>query len=89
LWGVKTGQDGFCAFFEAKGKSCAIHPVKPFSCRSWPYFWALVESREAFLEAQNICPALSSLDYQNFLAGFKLSGRPRPPRGLKKALLGA
>jgi Fe-S-cluster containining protein len=83
-WSVRTGLDGFCAFFDPRSRGCQVQAKKPFSCRSWPFYWALLNSQSGFLEAQNLCPALAGWDYPTFLAAFKATGQKWPPKSLKK-----
>ncbi|MDR2387184.1 MAG: YkgJ family cysteine cluster protein [Deltaproteobacteria bacterium] len=84
LWTIGLGPEGFCLFFDLKEKSCLIHPVKPLSCQSWPFYHWLVTSQAGFLEAQSHCPGLEKLDYQTFSRAFEATGLKRPPRSLKK-----
>ncbi|MDR1111376.1 MAG: YkgJ family cysteine cluster protein [Deltaproteobacteria bacterium] len=88
LWGVKSGQDGFCLFYDPRDKACLIHQAKPLACGAWPFYWTLFKNEGAFAEAQGTCPALAGWDYQSFLSAFGDLGRPMPPKSLKKALDG-
>ena len=55
---VKTGEDGFCIFYDQE-KKCLIHLVKPRSCRLWPFYPALLEDRYAWEEAKGACPGIN------------------------------
>jgi Fe-S-cluster containining protein len=87
LWAVKTGPDGFCLFYDQGSKACRIHPVKPLSCRSWPYYRTILENPGCFSEAKEICEALSDWNHSAFLIAFRALNLPLPPRSLKKASL--
>lgn len=42
---LKDGEDGACAMLLPDGR-CAVHPVKPDKCRSFPYEWTNPDSAE-------------------------------------------
>ncbi len=56
--GIKTGKDGFCIFFDSE-KQCLIHPAKPQRCRKWPFFSAIVKSKDNWDLAKDACPGIN------------------------------
>lgn len=52
---VKTGDDGFCAFYR---KGCSIHPVRPEVCRLWPFFPAILKDKDNWEMAKAACPGI-------------------------------
>ncbi len=55
---LKTGRDGFCAFFSHE-RGCAIHVVRPDVCRAWPYFRGNLVDQVSYALAQDDCPGIS------------------------------
>jgi Fe-S-cluster containining protein len=49
-------QDGVCVFME--DNRCRVHPVKPFICRQWPFFPALLLDPEELEYAKGACPGI-------------------------------
>jgi len=45
-----------CAFLE--GVRCAIHPVKPVQCRTFPFWPDILESRRKWHETGRLCPGI-------------------------------
>src|SRR5215469_10812024 len=45
-----------CPFLESGG--CAIHPVKPTQCRTFPFWPELVENRDEWDRAARFCPGI-------------------------------
>ncbi len=50
-------RDGVCVFLE--DNRCRVHPVKPFICRQWPFFPALLVDAEEFEAAKGACPGIN------------------------------
>lgn len=64
--GIKTGENGFCVFFEA-GKGCAVHPGRPDICRAWPFFRGNLEDPLSLDMARQDCPGISrQVDFKEF-----------------------
>ena len=55
---VKTGEDGFCICYDQE-KKCLIHPVKPRTCRLWPFYPALLNDRNIWEAAKGACPGIN------------------------------
>jgi len=54
--------DGDCVFLERPGDGCtrcAIHPVKPKQCRTWPFWDTNLKSPDRWNEAAKICPGIN------------------------------
>ena len=49
---LKSHPDGACEYLDENG--CAIHPVKPDKCASFPFEWTNPDSND-------VCPALGSI----------------------------
>jgi len=55
-----TGDCCFLRRTEGGKRTCAIYPVRPLQCRTWP-FWSLnLESKKAWAEAAEECPGIST-----------------------------
>jgi Fe-S-cluster containining protein len=52
--------NGDCRFLGEDG--CAIYPVRPRQCRSWPFWFANLRSREAWKSAAQRCPGIGKGD---------------------------
>lgn len=55
--------DGDCVFLERlpNGKSaCAIHPVRPLQCRTWPFWKSNLRSQHAWDRAARNCPGMNT-----------------------------
>jgi Fe-S-cluster containining protein len=87
LWTIGVALNGYCKFFDPNPKACLIHSVKPLSCRLWPFYHLLINSKDGFLEAQTHCPGLNELDYGAFLAAFENSDWKVIPARLRAQLL--
>jgi Fe-S-cluster containining protein len=48
--------NGNCRFLTSRG--CSIYAVRPYQCRSWPFWFANLRSREAWEEAARGCPGI-------------------------------
>jgi Fe-S-cluster containining protein len=68
-YGVVLDEDGQ-AMLEAKDgagcplltadRRCAVHPVKPMQCRTWPFWSEMVEDERAWAAAKAFCPGLDA-----------------------------
>src|SRR5687768_15057287 len=58
---LRDGLGTRCVFLEdgAEGAACAIYPVRPAQCRSWPFWPELLESPEALAAAMRRCPGIT------------------------------
>jgi Fe-S-cluster containining protein len=52
---LDQGPDGFCVFYEGK---CAIHPVKPRMCRTWPYLKSVIVDYSNWQAMGSVCPGI-------------------------------
>lgn len=48
--------DGDCVFFDPDKRGCRVYPARPVQCRTWPFWSDNLESREAWDEAERVCP---------------------------------
>lgn len=54
---LTLGDDGNCIFFD-KIKQCAIHPVKPYMCKAWPFIQTVILHPENWNTMSNSCPGM-------------------------------
>jgi len=43
---------------EATKRGCAIYPVRPLQCRTWPFWDGLLSSRDSWERARRMCPGM-------------------------------
>ena len=56
---LKQGLGSRCVFLEDGAvASCAIHPVRPTRCRTWPYWDELRRDPAALAQALRLCPGM-------------------------------
>jgi uncharacterized protein len=55
---VQTNEDEMCLFF-VRDKGCLVHPVKPRTCRAWPFFRGNLMDESSFEMAREYCPGIS------------------------------
>ena len=56
---LKNGFGSRCVFLsDGAQTSCQIYPVRPATCRAWPYWPELSESPAALAAAQRLCPGI-------------------------------
>jgi len=55
---VQTNNDGQCLFF-IPGRGCTVHPVKPRTCRAWPFFRGNLMDQSSFEMAREYCPGIN------------------------------
>ena len=53
---IRTGTKGACLFLA--GNRCAIHPVKPRTCRVWPFLPGALKEEWGFLSLRQNCPGI-------------------------------
>ena len=69
---IGLDESGRC-LFRQPGGLCLIHPVKPETCRLWPFLSPLLTRESAFQEARCACPGFrDDLTW----AEFKAAGSP-------------
>lgn len=57
---LASGLGGRCVFLEdGRETRCAIHPVRPERCRSWPFWPELRDSPRELEEACRLCPGIA------------------------------
>lgn len=56
---LRTGEDGFCVFFDPQ-KACTVHPAKPDVCRAWPFFRGNLVDASSWELAQDYCAGIKS-----------------------------
>jgi len=62
---LAEGLAGRCVFLrEGRETACAIYPVRPERCRSWPFWPELLASREELREATRLCPGIEPREPQ-------------------------
>jgi Fe-S-cluster containining protein len=56
---LREGLGGRCPFLrDGRSTACAIYPVRPERCRSWPFWPELAESPTELAEAVRLCPGI-------------------------------
>jgi Fe-S-cluster containining protein len=55
---VQTSEDEMCLFF-VPDKGCLVHPVKPRTCRAWPFFRGNLMDESSFEMAREYCPGIN------------------------------
>ena len=56
-WSLRTGNDGYCIFFE---KGCGVHPGRPDICRAWPFFRGNLIDATSWEMIQGYCPGVNA-----------------------------
>jgi Fe-S-cluster containining protein len=62
----QPGKD--CIFLNTDGtgkKTCAIYPVRPLQCRTWPFWKENLRSRLSWAEAQKVCPGIGQSSWHD------------------------
>jgi Fe-S-cluster containining protein len=54
-YSIMETNDGRCIFYE---NGCAIYPVRPVQCRTFPFWFQNVRSEQAWEEASIKCPGI-------------------------------
>lgn len=71
-----TVADGVCVFL-MPGNLCRVHPVKPFICRQWPFFPALLVDPDELEHAKGACPGLNpDCAHEDFVEAALNQGAP-------------
>jgi Fe-S-cluster containining protein len=52
---IKEADDGRCIFFE---NGCAIYPVRPLQCRTFPFWFQNMRSLYAWKGVAAVCPGI-------------------------------
>ncbi len=55
---VRTDEKDTCLFFE-NSRGCLVHPVKPRTCRAWPFFRGNLMDESSFAMAREYCPGIN------------------------------
>lgn len=64
---VRTNGRDLCVFFEP-GQGCLVHPVKPATCRAWPFFRGNLMDEASFEMAREYCPGISpEVEFSEFV----------------------
>ena len=64
---VQTNIDGLCFFF-IPGKGCTVHPVKPRTCRAWPFFRGNLMDESSFEMAREYCLGINrKVSFEEFV----------------------
>jgi len=61
--------NGDCVFLISTGNShrgCAIYPVRPLQCRTWPFWSINLKSPAAWAEASRKCPGVNTGKFYDF-----------------------
>lgn len=61
--------DGDCVFLKREGgkSMCAIYPVRPLQCRTWPFWTENLSSPEAWTSAHQKCPGMNNGKHYDFV----------------------
>jgi Fe-S-cluster containining protein len=54
-YSIREDDTGRCIFYE---NGCAIYPVRPIQCWSFPFWYHMIKSEEAWKEAASKCPGI-------------------------------
>jgi Fe-S-cluster containining protein len=52
---IREAEDGRCIFYE---NGCAVYPVRPLQCRTFPFWFQNMRSPKAWGEACLLCPGI-------------------------------
>ncbi len=64
---IRNNDQGWCIFFKS-GKGCVVHPVKPRTCRAWPFFRGNLMDESSFEMAKDFCPGIDpEAHFQEFV----------------------
>lgn len=55
---LRTGPDGYCAFYAPDLPGCGIHPARPDVCRAWPFFRGNLLDAGSWEMIQDDCPGV-------------------------------
>lgn len=57
-----------CVFLQKVGdqKKCMIYPVRPFQCRSWPFWSSNLVSRNTWQQVATSCPGVNCGKFYSF-----------------------
>ena len=64
-WGdisIRERENGECLFYCSTSNRCAIYPVRPEQCRSFPFWPSILESKACWDEAARSCPGMNRGD---------------------------
>lgn len=48
--------NGDCVFFDGRTRRCNVYEVRPFQCRTWPFWQSNVQSLRTWQKACRMCP---------------------------------
>jgi len=54
---LREKRDASCVFY-APGRGCTVYEDRPRQCRTWPFWRAVVHSRERWQEEAEDCPGI-------------------------------
>jgi len=52
-------KQNFDCIFYSNDKGCEIYPVRPYQCRSFPFWPANLENYEAWIKVSRLCPGVN------------------------------
>jgi Fe-S-cluster containining protein len=61
LYGIRLNPDGACPFLDSTGE-CAIYPVRPAQCRTYPFWPEVVNSRKTWNREARRCEGINRGD---------------------------
>ncbi|MCA1743029.1 MAG: YkgJ family cysteine cluster protein [Desulfovibrionales bacterium] len=65
---VQTNASGLCLLF-VQDKGCIAHPVKPKTCRAWPFFRGNLMDESSFEMAREYCSGINPhVSFEEFVA---------------------
>ena len=78
---LRIDKDGYCMLFDRDSCTCGIHSVKPEMCRDWPFFYGILQDREAFEDAKEGCPGfLPDVTWEDFVEYHRVHIKILPSR---------
>jgi Fe-S-cluster containining protein len=69
---LRKPPDRQCHFH--RDNRCAIHPVKPTQCRTFPFWPELIENEDAWMEAARYCPGMGKGELVQIEAATAIAG---------------
>lgn len=57
-YSIREGPNGDCVFFRGAAGGCAIYPVRPRQCRTYPFWPALLAAPERWAGEASRCPGI-------------------------------
>lgn len=55
--------NGDCVFFDSQKRNCAIYPVRPVQCRTWPFWRSNLSTESEWHSVMRECPGAGMGDF--------------------------